>query len=88
MNEPEPKTTSEATPAGAQDRREFLETCGRFATITPPAVVLLLSTAMTSDAIAKSGGGNGGGGGGGGGGPGGGLGGLIDWILGLFGRGR
>ncbi|WP_246557790.1 hypothetical protein [Bradyrhizobium liaoningense] len=39
------------------DRREFLKTCGRFAAVTPPAMTLLLSTSLTSDAIAKSGGG-------------------------------
>ncbi|EIG56422.1 hypothetical protein FXB41_27935 [Bradyrhizobium canariense] len=37
------------------DRREFLKTCGRFAAVTPPAITLLLSTSLTSDAIAKSG---------------------------------
>jgi hypothetical protein len=40
-----------------QDRREFLEKCGRFAAITPPAVTLLLSTALSGKAIAASGGG-------------------------------
>lgn len=44
---------------GAADRREFLAKCGRFAIVTPPAVTLLLSTSLTSDAIAKSGGGKG-----------------------------
>jgi len=38
------------------DRRAFLATCGRFAVITPPAVTMLLSTSMSSEAIAKSGG--------------------------------
>ena len=42
------------------DRRDFLERCGRFAAVTPPAVTLLLSTVMTSGALAKSGGGGGG----------------------------
>ncbi|MBB4424431.1 hypothetical protein GGD66_002977 [Bradyrhizobium sp. CIR48] len=37
------------------DRREFLKTCGKFAAVTPPALTLLLSTSLTSDAIAKSG---------------------------------
>ncbi|WP_084299211.1 hypothetical protein [Bradyrhizobium sp. WSM1743] len=37
------------------DRREFLKTCGRFAVVTPPAMTLLLSTSLTSDAIARSG---------------------------------
>ncbi|EIG63196.1 hypothetical protein FXB41_35460 [Bradyrhizobium canariense] len=37
------------------DRREFLKTCGKFAAVTPPTITLLLSTSLTSDAIAKSG---------------------------------
>ncbi|MBW5438781.1 hypothetical protein FXB41_29670 [Bradyrhizobium canariense] len=37
------------------DRREFLKTCGRFAGVTPPAMTLLLSTSLTSNAIAASG---------------------------------
>lgn len=37
------------------DRREFLKTCGKFAAVTPPAITLLLSTSLTSDAIAQSG---------------------------------
>ncbi|MCA1474162.1 hypothetical protein [Bradyrhizobium sp. NBAIM08] len=40
------------------DRREFLKTCGKFAAVTPPAMTLLLSTSLTSDAIAKSGAGS------------------------------
>jgi hypothetical protein len=39
------------------DRREFLKTCGKFAAVTPPALTILLSTSLTSDAIGKSGGG-------------------------------
>lgn len=37
------------------DRREFLKACGRFAVVTPPAMTILLSTSLTSDAIAVSG---------------------------------
>ena len=37
------------------DRREFLKTCGKFAAVTPPTITLLLSTSLTSDAIAHSG---------------------------------
>lgn len=37
------------------DRREFLKTCGRFAVVTPPAMTILLSTSLTSNAIANSG---------------------------------
>lgn len=36
------------------DRREFLEACGRFASVTPPAITVLLSTSLTSSAIASS----------------------------------
>ena len=39
------------------DRREFLKKAGTFAAVTPPAVTFLLSTSMSSQAIAKSGGG-------------------------------
>jgi hypothetical protein len=38
------------------DRRAFLQKCGRFAIVTPPAISMLLSTSLTSNAIAKSGG--------------------------------
>ena len=38
------------------DRRTFLKTCGRFAAVTPPVMTLLLSTSLTSTAIARSGG--------------------------------
>ncbi|WP_104662802.1 hypothetical protein [Ensifer adhaerens] len=41
------------------DRREFLIACGRFAAFTPPTVTMLLSTSLTSEAIAKSGSGGG-----------------------------
>ena len=36
------------------DRRAFLKECGRYADITPPAVTFLLSTSMSSRAIAAS----------------------------------
>ncbi|MFG3595538.1 hypothetical protein [Bradyrhizobium sp. RDI18] len=38
-----------------EDRRNFLKSAGRFAAVTPPAITLLLSTSLTSDAIAASG---------------------------------
>lgn len=41
------------------DRRKFLASCGKFAAVTPPALTMLLSTSLTSDAIASSGGGRG-----------------------------
>ena len=49
------------------DRRQFLSTIGKFSIATPPTIALLLSTSLTSQAIAMSGGrgnngyGNGGG---------------------------
>jgi hypothetical protein len=53
-----------------EDRRKFLAACGKFAVVTPPALTVLLSTSLNSEAVAKSGGGTGGGGGGGGNGGG------------------
>jgi len=40
-------------PSG-DDRRDFLKKCGTFAAVTPPAVTFLLSTSMSSKAIAAS----------------------------------
>jgi hypothetical protein len=37
-----------------EDRRNFLRTCGRFITTVPPAMATLLTTSLTSRAIAKS----------------------------------
>jgi hypothetical protein len=37
------------------DRRNFLAACGKFAAVTPPAITLLLSTTLTSEAISTSG---------------------------------
>lgn len=51
-------TEQTKTPAAETDRRAFLKTAGRFAAVTPPAMTLLLSTSMSSPAIAKSGGGS------------------------------
>jgi hypothetical protein len=36
------------------DRRSFLKNCGRFAVAVPPVVTMLLSTSLTSPAIAQS----------------------------------
>jgi hypothetical protein len=47
----------EKPPSSGHDRREFLKKCGKFAAITPPTITMLLSTSLTSNAIAKSGGG-------------------------------
>jgi hypothetical protein len=38
------------------DRRKFLAACGKFAVVTPPAITMLLSTSLTSNAITASGG--------------------------------
>ena len=37
------------------DRRAFLSAAGKFAVITPPVMTMLLSTSLTSPAIAASG---------------------------------
>ncbi len=47
-------------------RREFVEGCGKFAVVAPPVLTFLLSTTLSSGAIAKSGKGNNGFGNGGG----------------------
>ena len=41
--------------ASDADRRKFLAACGKFAVVTPPAITMLLSTSLTSTAIATSG---------------------------------
>jgi hypothetical protein len=45
---------SQKSEVGADDRRTFLKKCGVFASVTPPAVTFLLSTSMSSKAIAAS----------------------------------
>ncbi len=37
-----------------EDRRSFLKSCGRFAATVPPAMTVMLSTSLTSNAIARS----------------------------------
>jgi hypothetical protein len=50
----------EDEPLSAQtDRRAFLESAGKFAIGVPPALIVLLSTSMSSPAIAQSTGGGG-----------------------------
>lgn len=39
-----------------EDRRKFLASCGKFAAVTPPAIAMLLSTSLNSEAITYSGG--------------------------------
>jgi hypothetical protein len=36
------------------DRRKFLAACSKFAVITPPALTVMLSTSLSSKAIASS----------------------------------
>ena len=36
------------------DRREFLKNCGKFAVTVPPAMTILLSTSLSSPALAAS----------------------------------
>ena len=57
----EPMKRDEST-AADEDRRRFLGACGRFAGTVTPAMVMLLSTSLSSKAIAKSSGGGGHGG--------------------------
>jgi hypothetical protein len=59
-NEMEPEIEREPD----AERRNFLQSCGKLAVLTPPAVTFFLSTSMSSKAIAASGGTGGGGGGG------------------------
>ena len=68
MKPTEPETKLSAAQA---DRRAFLAAAGKLAVGVPPTLIVLLSTSMSSPAIAQSsGGGNEGGEGGeGGGGP-------------------
>jgi len=47
---------SKSTEGGA-DRRQFVTAAGKFALVVPPAMTVLLSTSMSSPAIAQSGGG-------------------------------
>ena len=42
-------------PRTDEDRRAFLQNAGKFAVVVPPAMSLLLSTGMSSSAIAASG---------------------------------
>ena len=42
-----------------EDRRKFLASCGKFAAVTPPAITMLLSTSLSSEAVAASTGGGG-----------------------------
>ena len=37
-----------------QDRRNFIKSCGRFVVTVPPAMTTMLTTSLTSNAIAKS----------------------------------
>jgi hypothetical protein len=39
-----------------QDRRSFLAACGKYSLTVPPVMTVLLSTSLTSPAMAKSGG--------------------------------
>lgn len=52
MSEPEMRESD----ASAADRRKFIAALGRFSVVTPPAISMLLSTSLSSHAIAASGG--------------------------------
>lgn len=42
--------------SGSDDRREFVKRLGKYAVVTSPVVTTLLSTSMSSNAVASSGG--------------------------------
>lgn len=44
----------QSTPEADADRRKFLASCGKFAAVTPPAITMLLSTSLNSNAITGS----------------------------------
>ena len=48
-------TVEQGLNESAADRRRFLATAGKFAVVVPPTMTVLLSTSMTSPAIAASG---------------------------------
>lgn len=45
---------SEERSIESEDRRAFLSAAGKFALVVPPAMTFLLSTSMSSNAIAQS----------------------------------
>lgn len=49
-------TPEDRAKSADQDRRNFIHTAGKLAVIVPPAMTVLLSTSMSSPAIALSGG--------------------------------
>lgn len=53
MTSPE-NISAHTDPTADEDRRRFLAACGKFAIVTPPAVTVLLSTSLTSTAVAES----------------------------------
>lgn len=62
-----------------EDRRKFLAACGKFAAVTPPALTVLLSMSLNSEAVARSGSGRDGG-------PRPGRGDLLEWLERLLGK--
>lgn len=44
-------------PSSESDRRAFLKGCGKYSLTVPPVMTVLLSTSLSSPAIASSGGG-------------------------------
>ena len=48
-----------ADPESSLARRDFIKGVGKFATVTPAAVTMLLEVSMNSPAVAASGGGQG-----------------------------
>jgi hypothetical protein len=55
MSQHDEPSIDTATPVD-DDRRKFLAACGKFAVVTPPALTVLLSTSLNSNAMTRSGG--------------------------------
>lgn len=54
MSQHDVEKVQEKLSAESEARRDFLLKAGKFASITPPAITLLLGTSLSSRAIAKS----------------------------------
>jgi hypothetical protein len=57
MTHPDQPAPAEPVTPLDDDRRKFLAACGKFAVITPPTLAVMLSTSLSSKAIANSSGG-------------------------------
>ena len=48
------KNKENESDVSAADKERFLTACGKFAVITPPQMIMLLSTSLVSDAVTDS----------------------------------